>query len=50
MQEEDHDNDLNYDEEYYLELTELLYSQYDINNDEALDKAEWHEFAKDILD
>ena len=50
MQEEDHNNDLDYDEEYYLELTELLYSQYDTNNDGALDKAEWHEFATDILD
>ncbi len=36
LQSEDQQDELDYDEEYYMELTDLLYSQYDTNQDAAL--------------
>lgn len=50
LAQEDLENDLEYDREYYLELTELLYDRYDLNQDEALSLDEWQNFANDILD
>jgi hypothetical protein len=50
MQTDDEEDGLDYEKSYYLELTELLYSQYDVNGDGALTLKEWHDFARDILD
>ena len=38
------------DEEYYLDLTDVLYEYYDQDHDSALTLNEWQAFAKDILD
>ena len=38
------------DEEYYLELVELLYEQYDKDLDGRIDFGEWVGFATDIVD
>lgn len=39
------------EEEYYYEgLVGLLYEMYDLDRDGRIDRGEWVEFAKDIVD
>ena len=42
--------DINEDEDYYRGLVDLLYEQYDQNQDNKVDLKEWISFATDIVD
>lgn len=42
LREDDAEYEVSDEEEYYRDLTDLLYEQYDIDGDENIDMREWH--------